>query len=60
MATVEEPPVIGYGRMRRKEDPPLITGQGNYTDDITLPGMLYAAFVRSPEARARITSTGAS
>jgi aerobic carbon-monoxide dehydrogenase large subunit len=43
-------------RLRRKEDPPLITGKGVYTDDITLPGMLYAAFVRSPEAHARITS----
>ena len=33
-------------RLRRKEDPPLITGKGVYTDDMTLPGMLYAAFVR--------------
>jgi carbon-monoxide dehydrogenase large subunit len=47
-------------RLRRKEDPPLITGQGVYTDDITLPGMLYAAFVRSPEAHARITSIDTS
>ena len=38
--------------MRRKEDPPLIAGKGNYVDDITLPGMLWAAFVRSPEAHA--------
>ncbi len=42
-------------RMRRKEDPPLITGQGVYTDDMVLPGMLHAAFVRSTEAHARIT-----
>ena len=42
--------------MRRKEDPPLIQGKGNYVDDIALPGMLYAAFVRSPEAHARIAS----
>jgi len=42
--------------IRRKEDPPLITGRGNYVDDITLPGMLWAAFIRSPEAHARIVS----
>jgi aerobic carbon-monoxide dehydrogenase large subunit len=42
--------------IRRKEDPPLITGRGTYVDDITLPGMLWCAFVRSPEAHARIAS----
>jgi carbon-monoxide dehydrogenase large subunit len=47
-------------RLRRKEDPPLITGKGVYTDDMTLTGMLYAAFVRSPEAHARVTSIDAS
>jgi aerobic carbon-monoxide dehydrogenase large subunit len=47
-------------RMRRKEDPPLITGRGAYTDDITLPGTLYAAIVRSTEAHARIESVDAS
>jgi carbon-monoxide dehydrogenase large subunit len=46
--------------LRRKEDPPLITGDGVFTDDMTLPGMLYAAFVRSPEAHARITSIDTS
>jgi aerobic carbon-monoxide dehydrogenase large subunit len=48
----------GYvGRaLKRKEDPRLITGHGNYVDDHVLPGMLYAAIVRSPEAHARITS----
>jgi carbon-monoxide dehydrogenase large subunit len=44
----------------RKEDPALITGRGNYVDDIVLPGTLYAAFVRSPEAHARIVSIDAS
>lgn len=34
-------------RVRRKEDPRLFTGTSQYVDDITLPGMLYAAFVRS-------------
>ncbi len=46
--------------MRRKEDPPLIAGRGNYVDDITLPGMLWAAFVRSPEAHATIASIDTS
>jgi len=42
--------------IRRKEDPPLIKGQGEYTDDMYLPGMLHAAIVRSPEASATITN----
>src|ERR671932_2004349 len=48
----------GYvGRsLKRKEDPRLITGRATYTDDMVLPGMLYAAIVRSPEAHARIVS----
>ena len=40
--------------LRRKEDPRLITGRGRYVDDIVLPGTLWAAFVRSPEAHAKI------
>jgi carbon-monoxide dehydrogenase large subunit len=46
--------------MRRKEDPRLITGRGRYIDDIAVPGMLYAAIVRSPEAHARILSIDTS
>jgi carbon-monoxide dehydrogenase large subunit len=46
--------------LKRKEDPRLITGRGNYIDDIVLPGTLYASFVRSPEAHARIVSIDAS
>ncbi len=42
--------------IKRREDPRFITGQGNYTDDVKLPGMTYAAFVRSPHAHARIKS----
>lgn len=37
-------------RVRRKEDPRLITGASTYVDDVQLPGMLYAAFARSPYA----------
>jgi carbon-monoxide dehydrogenase large subunit len=38
----------------RLEDDRLIVGKGRYVDDIVLPGMLSAAFLRSPEAHARI------
>lgn len=40
----------------RLEDPRLLTGRGRYVDDIELPGMLHAAFVRSPVAHARINA----
>jgi carbon-monoxide dehydrogenase large subunit len=40
--------------VKRKEDPALLRGAGRYVDDIHLPGMLHAAFVRSPHAHARI------
>lgn len=43
-------------RVQRKEDPRLLTGRGQYVDDITVPGMRYAAFARSPVARGRIVS----
>ena len=46
--------------MRRKEDPRLITGQSSYVDDINLTGQLWAAWVRSPEAHAKIVSIDAS
>src|ERR671915_292942 len=44
----------------RKEDPKLLTGHSNFTDDIRLPGMLHMAFLRSPHAHARITSIDVS
>jgi carbon-monoxide dehydrogenase large subunit len=47
--------VIGT-RARRIEDPALLRGKGRYTDDIELPGLLHAAFVRSPHAHALIGS----
>ncbi|MDE0164125.1 MAG: xanthine dehydrogenase family protein molybdopterin-binding subunit [Bryobacterales bacterium] len=43
-------------RIRRTEDPRLITGTACYLDDITRPGMLHAAVLRSPYAAARINS----
>jgi aerobic carbon-monoxide dehydrogenase large subunit len=60
MATVEEPPVIGHGRMKRKEDPRFVRGQGRYIDDLKLPGMLHGAVLRSPLAHARIVSIDTS
>src|SRR5579864_1458238 len=33
--------------VNRVEDPRLLTGRGRFVDDVTLPGMLHAAFVRS-------------
>jgi carbon-monoxide dehydrogenase large subunit len=41
-------------RVQRVEDARLLTGHGTYVDDIALPGMLHARFVRSPFARATI------
>lgn len=40
--------------IKRKEDPRLITGEAKYLDDVRLPGMLYAAILRSPYAHAKI------
>jgi carbon-monoxide dehydrogenase large subunit len=42
--------------VRRSEDPRILTGRGRYIDDVQLPGMLHAAFVRSTSAHANITS----
>ncbi|TFC00218.1 MULTISPECIES: aerobic carbon-monoxide dehydrogenase large subunit [unclassified Cryobacterium] len=47
---------IGYGRLQRKEDPRFVRGRGHYVDDITLPGMLHGAILRSPVAHARLVS----
>jgi len=47
-------------RVNRVEDARLLTGRGTYVDDITLPGMLHAYFVRSTHARATIRDIDAS
>ena len=59
MAVVDDRP-LGFGRLKRKEDPRFIRGQGNYVDDVNLPGMLHGAVLRSPIAHARIVSIDAS
>jgi carbon-monoxide dehydrogenase large subunit len=40
--------------IRRREDPRLVSGLGHYVDDISLPGTLHVALLRSPHAHARI------
>ena len=45
--------LFGSG-IKRREDPRLITGTATYTDDVKLPGMLYAAFLHSTHAHARL------
>jgi aerobic carbon-monoxide dehydrogenase large subunit len=46
---------FGIGQpVRRKEDMRLLRGGGRYTDDVNVDGQLWAAFVRSPHAHARI------
>jgi carbon-monoxide dehydrogenase large subunit len=51
---------IGFGRMVRKEDARFLRGEGNYVDDLNLPGMLHSAILRSPFAHARIVSIDTS
>jgi carbon-monoxide dehydrogenase large subunit len=46
---------IGKARLR-KEDARLITGRTRWTDNITLPGMVHVAMLRSPFAHATITA----
>ncbi len=46
---------FGIGQpVSRSEDPRLLRGQGNYIDDMVLPGMVFAHILRSPLAHARI------
>jgi carbon-monoxide dehydrogenase large subunit len=56
-ATIE--PEVGKARLR-KEDARLITGRTRWTDNLTLPGLLHMAFLRSTSAHARIASIDTS
>ena len=47
-------------RVTRSEDPRLLTGRGEFVDDIRLPGLLHAAFLRSAHAHARIHAVDTS
>src|SRR5499433_1191280 len=55
--SVEAKPHGGIGEsIKRKEDGRFLVGRGNYLDDVSLPGMLHMAILRSPHAHARIRS----
>ncbi len=47
-------------RVKRNEDPRLLTGQAQFVDDVEIPGMLHAAFLRSDYAHARLLSIDVS
>src|SRR6185312_11394251 len=52
---------FGIGQaMTRREDLRLLTGKGQYIDDLSLPNEAFVAFVRSPYAHAKIVSIDAS
>ena len=61
MATTTAKPETLIGkRIRRREDPRMITGTATYVEDIKMPGMHYAVIVRSPHAAAKIRSINTS
>ncbi|MCB2021256.1 MAG: xanthine dehydrogenase family protein [Burkholderiaceae bacterium] len=52
---------FGSGKtVRRIEDPALVTGRGQFTDDLTRPGQAHLVFLRSPHAHARLLSVDAA
>lgn len=52
---------VAFGdSIKRREDPRLITGRGNYVDDIKMVGMLHLTLVRCPYAHANIKSIDTS
>src|ERR1700739_794207 len=59
-STITQVEKLVIKRIRRREDPRLITGTATYVDDIKMPGMHYATIVRSPHAAARIRSIDTS
>ena len=61
MTAVDDRPASEVGNARkRKEDARLITGRTKWTDNITLPGLLHIAVLRSPMAHAKIVSVDVS
>ena len=57
MTDMSQPPNSPIGQpLRRREDARFLTGDGQYTDDVVLPGQTYGFFLRSPYAHARIKS----
>ncbi len=62
MTDLSVPPLTGpIGQpLKRREDERFLTGVGQYTDDVVMHGQTYAAFLRSPQAHARIASIDTS
>jgi carbon-monoxide dehydrogenase large subunit len=58
-ATAARPAEVGQAR-KRKEDAHLLVGRTTWTDNLTLPGLLHLAILRSPMSHARITSVDVS
>jgi carbon-monoxide dehydrogenase large subunit len=46
--------------LRRKEDQRLLTGRGQFSDDFSLQGQVFAAMLRSPHPHARILAIDSS
>jgi len=60
MATsIKTPRMLGQP-IRRQEDPRLITGAGQFLDDLAIPGVLHMAVVRSPYGHAKINGIDAA
>ncbi|HTE84788.1 MAG TPA: xanthine dehydrogenase family protein molybdopterin-binding subunit [Dehalococcoidia bacterium] len=59
MTTAQIPKLVG-ARVKRREDPRLITGTATYCDDLKLTGMLYMGLLRSPYGNARVTKLDTS
>lgn len=55
MKSTKDDRLVGRS-VTRREDPRLLTGHGRFVDDIELPGMLHAQFVRSTIAHGAITA----
>jgi aerobic carbon-monoxide dehydrogenase large subunit len=61
MTDMSQPPISPIGQpVRRREDYRFLTGAGQYTDDVVLPGQTHGVFLRSPHAHARIRSIDTS
>src|SRR5881628_3621204 len=55
MSETDREPYVGRP-LKRSEDPKLVTGRGQYVEDIVLPGLAHLAFLRSPHAHARVAA----
>lgn len=62
MTETTDPPALRFvgQRVQRSEDARFLTGRGRYVDDVKLPGMLHAAFLRSSYPHAKIKNINTS